>query len=181
MKKNISTLQAMIPQGTSIHEFIRTQGKLFDQRFGSIMPEVVEITLIFDSLEDAHEFYNEIKYNSKYQSLYTIRTDRYNPHQLIVSGSATLYDYFGTREPNLLTVSRVFGISFKVDYVQPMSGIVFTGEVVEGELLGRQCIIEVSTVLPELALGGLRYIARDLDQFDSLLTRLYSVEGQRIL
>lgn len=181
MKKQTSTLAAMIPQGTSIHEFITSQGKLFDQRFGSIMPEVVAITLIFDSLQDAHEFYNEVRYSSKYQTLYTIKTDRYNPLQLHVSGSETLYDYFGTREPNLLTVSRVLGLSYKVEYVQPMSGIVFNGEVVQGELLGRQCIIEVSNIIPELALGGLRYIARDLDQFDALLTRLYAVEGQRIL
>lgn len=181
MKKNTSTLQAMVPQGTSIQEFIKNQAQQFDRRFGSIMSGDVEVTLIFKSIEDAHEFYNEIRYNKIYHNLYTAKTDRFNPLQLHVTGSETLFDYFGTREPNLLTVSRVTGISFKVDYVQSMSGIVFTGEVIEGELLGRHCIIEVSDILPELALGGLRYIARDFDQFDALLTRLYTVNGQRIL
>lgn len=95
-----------------------------------------------------------------------------------MSGSETLFDYFGTREPNLLTVSRVLEIDFKIDYVQAMTSIVFTGEVVRGELLGRHCIIEFSDVLPELSLGGLRYIARDMDQFDALLTRVYCVEGE---
>lgn len=178
MKKQTSTLLALVPNGTSFQEFISHQGKRFDSRFGNIMSDEVEITLMFDTSSDAFEFYNEIRFTPKYQALYTIKTVSDNPCHLIVSGSETLFDYFGTREPNLLTASRVLEIDFKIDYVQAMTSIVFTGEVVRGELLGRHCIIEFSDVLPELSLGGLRYIARDMDQFDALLTRVYCVEGE---
>lgn len=181
MKKITSSIVELMPKNTSLQEFIARQARNFDNRFGAIMPKEVEIELEFECQDDAHEFYNEVRYNAKYAQMYTLKTNRHNPLKLWVSGSTTLFDYFGTREPNLLTVSRVLDIGFKIDYIQAMSGIVFTGEVVRGELLGRHCIIEVSDILPELALGGLRYIAKNMDEFDALLTRVYCVQGQRIV
>ena len=181
MKKYTSTIQALVPQGTSISDFIQKQGMKFDERFGQVMSENVAITLTFSSSYDATEFYNEVKFNLKYKSLYTILTVEDDSCSLIVSGSETLFDYFGTREPNLLTVSRNLNIDFTVDFVQDKTGIVFTGQVINGELLGRHCLIEVSNILPELSLGGLRYIARDFEQFDALLTRVYCIDGQKLL
>lgn len=71
MKKQTSTLLALVPNGTSLQEFITHQGKRFDSRFGNIMSDEVEITLIFDTSSDAFQFYNEIRFTPKYQALYT--------------------------------------------------------------------------------------------------------------
>lgn len=183
MKKNHLSLDALIKKEGSItlNQMFETNKEKFKQRFGFEMANEVTIELTFESSFEATLFYQEIKQNPRYSQQYTVKTHPYHVSVLIVSGATTLFDYFGTVEPNLLTLSRQNQIDFKVDYVQPFSNIVFTGEIVQGELLGRHCIVQVSDVLPELSLAGLPLIGSNRAEFDALLTRIFNVESTRLL
>lgn len=153
--------------------------KKFEERFGIPFQKDIEVSLEFENFMDSNDFYQEIKYNIKYNEFKVSTTDKSNV--LTVSGAQTLFDYFGTVEPNLLTASRDLGIRFEIMFTQNYSATVFTGTVIAGELLSRQCIVEVSDVLPELTLAGLGQIAQSVQEFDLLLTRIYSVEGVNLL
>lgn len=183
MKKTKVSLDALLKKDTCVtlgHMVKKNQVK-FESRFGFSMDLDVKVTLNFDHSRDAQTFYSEVKYNQKYADQYNVTTHPYDSSKVIVSGAETLFDYFGTREPNLLTLSREQGIDFKIDYLQEYSGIVFKGEVIQGELLGRHCLVEVSDILPEIAIAGLHYIARTHGEFDALLTRIFKVESVVIL
>ena len=183
MKKTILSFDALLEKEESLtlsHMFQQNDAK-FQDRFGFKMDGNVKVTLEFEDTYDAQTFYTEIKHNPKYAQQYKVETHPYDICKLMVSGASTLYDYFGTREPNLLTLSRQNHIDFKIDYVQDFSNIVFTGEVIQGELLGRHCLVQVSDVLPELSLAGLKYIGRTRAEFDALLTRIFSVESVSIV
>ena len=164
---------------TNIDDLLIRSNDDFKERFGMNFSEKISVELKFESFQDANEFYQELTYNTSYKE-YTVKTSN-QANVLTVYGAKTLFEYFGTKEPNLLTVSRDLNISFDIHFVQSYSGTVFTGSVVSGELLSRQCIIEVSDVLPELTLAGLSQIAKSIKEFDLLLTRLYSVEGVSLI
>ncbi|CAM3671154.1 hypothetical protein ERUR111494_06265 [Erysipelothrix urinaevulpis] len=164
---------------TNIEGLIKYNQNKFHERFGMEFQDDIDVELNFETFRDANDFYQELKYNSKYSDFSVFTT--HSPNKLIISGAKTLFDYFGTREPNLLTLSRDLGIRFEILFNQDYSGSIFTGSVVSGELLSRQLIIEVSEVLPELSLAGLGQIAKTLSEFDLLLTRIYSVEGVRLI
>lgn len=179
MKKTKLSFDAMLRQedSLSLNHLFNQYDMKFEQRFGFKMPSDVNVTLEFESSFDAQLFYTEVRHNMKYAEQYTVTTHPYDVTKLRVGGAPTLFDYFGTREPNLLTLSRENNINFKIDYVQEYSNIVFTGEVIEGELLGRHCLVQVSDVLPELSLAGLQYIGRTRSEFETLLTRIFKVES----
>ncbi|QIK70534.1 hypothetical protein G7062_09555 [Erysipelothrix sp. HDW6C] len=168
-------------KGNDVASFIHNQNLRFSERFGLNYSDDVSVTLTFESDRDAIDFYNEVRFNEDYAQEYTVKTSPFHSKDLLLSGAQTLYDYFGSREPNLLTVSRDLNINFAIEFVQDYSGTTFTGAVRRGELLSRQCIIEVSDILPELSLGGLRQIGRNQREFDDLLTRCYIVKGATIL
>ncbi|MEG0328220.1 MAG: hypothetical protein RR565_09480 [Erysipelothrix sp.] len=172
---------AMNLKGNDVTSFINNQSHRFTERFGLSFSDTVQVTLRFEDAHDAQEFYNELRYNQTYSLDYTVTTSRFNACELIVDGAETLYDYFGSREPNLLTVSRDLKLNFEIIYNQEYTGIEFTGMVHRGELLSRQCVVEVASVIPELSLGGLSKIAREASEFDDLLTRCYIVKGTPLL
>ena len=99
----------------------------------------------------------------------------------MVSGQKTLFDYLGSREPNLLTLSRDLNIDFEVKFVQVYSGTAFNGNLVNGELLGRQCLVEVNELVPELSLGLLFQIGNDEQEFELLLTRIIPFQSVLIV
>lgn len=181
MKKGYNLKDLMISmKGNNVSSFINDQALRFTERFGLAFEECVSVTLKFESSQDANDFYNELKFNSHYAKDYTVTTSNRGSYYLTVTGAETLYDYFGSTEPNLLTVSRDLGLNFEIYFTQTYTGTEFTGAVHRGELLSRQCIVEVSNIIPELTLGGLHQIARDEAEFNDLLTRCYLVEGQTI-
>lgn len=159
--------------------FLLNYNKKFEERFGLSFNQEIEVKLEFSSFMDANDFYQEVRYNPAYHEFQVRTTDKDN--ELIVSGAPTLFDYFGTVEPNLLTVSRDLDIRFEIIFVQSYSATVFTGTVIGGELLSRQCIVQVSDVLPELSLAGLGQIAESVKDFDLLLTRIYTIKGVNLL
>ena len=57
----------------------------------------------------------------------------------------------------------------------------FTGKVVNGELLARQCLVEVNDVIPALTLGLLNQIGKTTEEFDLLLTRIIPFKSNTIL
>ena len=164
---------------TDLSSFFKMYNKRFEERFGMPFDQDIEVRLEFANFMDASDFYQELRYNRAYREFKVTTTK--DPKALLVSGAKTLFDYFGTVEPNLLTVSRDLGIRFEIFYQQTYSAITFTGTVISGELLSRQCIVEVSTVLPELSLAGLGQIARSEKDFDLLLTRIYPIKGVSLL
>lgn len=181
MKQGYSIYELMIKmKGNDITSFITNQNLKFSERFGLKFNETVQVTLTFESAYDAYAFYNELKFNRSYNLDFTVRTDPYDATKLKVDGAQTLFDYFGSREPNLLTLSRNLGVNFAIEFVQEYTGTKFVGNVQHGELLSRQCIIEISNILPELSLGGIIQIGRNQDEFDDLLTRCYIVKGKGI-
>lgn len=181
MTKGYSMYELMnIMKGNDITTFINDQNHRFLERFGCTFDETVSVTLTFDNGYDAYEFYNDLKFNKTYNLDYHVRTDANDAKKLHVDGADTLFDYFGSREPNLLTLSRNLNINFSIEFIQKYTGTKFAGYVQSGELLSRQCIIEVSTMIPEFTLGGLIQIGRNQDEFDDLLTRCYFVKGQAI-
>lgn len=183
MKKTIIEIDVLLKEEDTLTLGHLFQGydERFQARFGFKMSDHVEVTLEFEDHWDAQTFYTEIKHNPKYAQQYQVITHPYDVCKLMVSGAPTLFDYFGTREPNLLTLSRQNRIDFKIDFRQEFTNIVFTGEVVQGELLGRHCIVQVAQALPELTLAGMKYIGRSKAEFDSLLTRIFRVESDVIV
>ncbi|AMC94271.1 hypothetical protein AOC36_09855 [Erysipelothrix larvae] len=168
-------------QMDDIQELMRQSKLQFTKRFGLEFSKDISVTLVFETSYDANDFYNEIRFNKAYSMLYRVAFNTSKANSLIVSGQATLFDYFGTNEPNLLTASRDLGLQFTIDFVQDYTGSTFKGSVMNGELLARQCIVEVSSVLPELTLGGLCQIAGSFEEFDLLLTRIYTVRSEALL
>lgn len=180
MMKNYSVVDYVNSVGgRDVESFMYNASKSFEKLFGSVTNNI-EIELVFECQRDAIDMYQEVKFNSRYRSLYTVRSSE-NGISLLVSGKDCLFDYIGSVEPNLLTLSRDLGISFKVNYRQEFSGTVFTGDVIGGELLSRQCIVSVSDVLPELSLGLLNKIGKDANELDLLLTRIIKVKAETIL
>lgn len=164
---------------SNLTSFFKMHHQRFEERFGMAFDQDIQVRLEFANFMDASDFYQELRYNMAYHEFKVTTTE--NPNALLVSGAQTLFDYFGTVEPNLLTVSRDLGIRFEIFYQQSYSAITFTGTVIAGELLSRQCIVEVSNVLPELSLAGLGQIARSEKDFDLLLTRIYPIKGVNLL
>lgn len=163
-----------------LQELSQIAKRRFQKRFENRLEEEVKVELIFTDYEAMFIAYNELRYNPDYNRQYKVSTD---PHasRLYVYGAKTLFDYFGTREPNLLTLSRNNKLKFKVEYLQEYSGIIFNGEVHYGELLGRNCLIELSFALPELALAGIAKIGHNSDELNTLLTRIYLCESEVIV
>lgn len=181
IKNNYSIVELMKEMKVIHLEELLSRNELgFINKFGMVHTDKIEVRLIMESENKAHQVYNEVKYNPKYSSKYSVRTDSASTQSLYVSGSSTLFDYFGTKEPNILTLSRELGMIFKIEYQQEYSGIIFNGEVMYGELLARNTHIEVNMDLPELTLGGLRKIAHKIEEFDILLTRFYNYQTQVI-
>lgn len=181
MKQGYSIYELMIKmKGNDITSFINDQATRFTERFGCSFEETVGVELIFETAYDAYEFYNDLKFNRKYNLDFKVYTDKMDARRLHVDGAQTLFDYFGSREPNLLTLSRNLGVNFTIEFVQKYTGTKFVGNVQHGELLSRQCVIEISNILPEFSLGGIGQIGRNQDEFDDLLTRCYIVEGKGI-
>lgn len=177
MTKGYSIYELMLKmKGNDITTFIKDQNTQFLERFGCAFDETVAVTLEFATAHDAYAFYNELKFNRDYNQEYTVRTNAHDARKLVVDGAQALFDYFGSREPNLLTLSRNLKVDFTIEFVQKYTATTFTGSVRSGELLSRQCIIEVSALLPELTLGGIHQIGRNQDEFDDLLTRCYIVK-----
>ena len=151
----------------------------FEKRFGLVVDSEIEVELTFDSYRDATDFYQEVKYNPTYAMYAVSTTDHVS--KLRLRGNGTLFDLFGSREPNILTISRNLEITLHVSYTQPYSGHVFTGDVVNGELLSRHLLIEVNAVVPELALGSLGQFASTEQEFETLLTRIYYAKAVSLL
>ncbi len=179
MKKRMMSLDGFVDAvgSHSLVHLMSDYGLRFEKRFGFEMHDQVEVELLFENVYDAQDFYLEVKHNKDYASQYKVRTCMKDSKVIFVSGAKTLFDYFGTKEPNLLTISRNHECNFKINYVQQYSGTLFTGEVIQGELLGRHCLVEVSTLIPELSLAGLKFIASTRKEFESLLTRVSCVES----
>lgn len=155
----------------NLNQLINDQKQQFKARFKLEASNTLEVEIAFLDTYDTNAFYQEIKFNPAYQALYAVRYHNFKPNTLIVSGGTTLFDYFGSREPNLLTLSRDLKVQLKIEYIQPYTGVQFFGEVIYGELLSRHCIVEVSALIPELGLGCLHQIGSSIEEFDLLLTR----------
>lgn len=182
MKKGYSVKDLMLAMdGKDLATFMHEQESQFQSRFDVSFKQGVEVELKFTDSIDARDFYQELRFNPVYGLDYSVKTVAYDETRILVKGAPTLFDYFGTREPNLLTLSRDLNLDFDVTFVQEFTGVVFTGKVNHGELLSRQCILEVSDLLPELTLGGLSQIARSEFEFDTLLTRAYIMNSSRIV
>lgn len=167
--------------GASVKEVLHHQKTLFIEKFNQKPEKMIELEVIFESSYEMTEFYQEIKTSRNYNTLFKVKTHLFKPLTLLVSGKETLFDYLGSVEPNLLTLSRNLDIDFKVKFVQSYSGTVFKGSVVNGELLSRQCLVEVSDVLPELSLGLLSQIGTSAHELDLLLTRIIPSKAKVIL
>lgn len=152
----------------------------FEQKFNVQFERYIEVKLLFKEELDAQSFYNELKLNKTAYGHYDVRSaDKVNT--LYVSGAETLFEFFGDEEPNLLTASRDLDVDFEIEYRQKYTGIQFTATVIAGELLSRHCVVEYSDILPELSLGGLHQIGKNLNEFELLLTRIYPVKERVIL
>ncbi|NLW15937.1 MAG: hypothetical protein GX038_06755 [Erysipelothrix sp.] len=182
MKKSYSVLEYVqaFSKGT-VEGLLAYQQVKFEARFQTQASDNIEIEVYFDSSYEMTDFYNELKYIPAYRALYTVKHHMHKDLCLVVSGKETLFDYLGSREPNLLTVSRNLDIDFKIKFKQKYSGTSFKGSVVNGELLSRQCLVEVNNLLPELSLGMLNQIGKTGEELDLLLTRIITVPTITIL
>lgn len=155
--------------------------KKFEKRFNTTVSADITLEVSFNDSLDMTQFYQELKYHRAFSGLYTVETHSHKELTLNVSGKKTLFDYLGSKEPNLLTISRTLNIDFKVRFRQAYSGTDFFGHIISGELLSRQCIVEVSPILPELSLGLLKQIGESAKELDLLLTRIIPVQTISIL
>ncbi len=177
----------------SVHEFaqknkegnvdalLKHYKEKFEKRFNTSVEKHITLNISFEDSLDMTQFYQELRYHRAFKELYTVKTHPSKSLTLLVSGKETLFDYLGSKEPNLLTISRMLGIDFKVSFKQAYSGTDFEGTVISGELLSRQCIVEVSPLLPELSLGLLNQIGQSAQELELLLTRIIPVEAVSIL
>lgn len=182
MKKSYSVQEFVDKKyNASVKEVLKFNAHLFEERFNQKLGDEIELEVVFETSYDMTQFYQEIKTSRNYNTLFKVKTHLFKPLTLLVSGKETLFDYLGSVEPNLLTLSRNLNIDFEVEFVQSFSGTVFKGHVVNGELLSRQCLVEVSDVLPELSLGLLSQIGESAQELDLLLTRIIPAQTQVIL
>lgn len=182
MKKSYSVKEFVSSYGSvGFDQFLKRQSDRFEQTFGKTISENIEIELIFLNNYEMTHAYQEFRFNRDFSKIYTVRYHQYKENTLVVSGQKTLFDYLGSREPNLLTLSRDLNIDFEVKFVQVYSGTAFNGNVVNGELLGRQCLVEVNELVPELSLGLLFQIGNDEQEFELLLTRIIPFQSVLIV
>lgn len=165
----------------SIHPFLMEQRHKFERTFGILVSQSIEIELILHTNTEMIDVYQELRFNPRFSKLYTVKHHPSQNLTLLVSGQDTLFDYLGSKEPNLLTLSRMLGVDFKVVFVQSFSNTSFKGEVVQGELLGRQCLVAVNNMVPELSLGLLNQIGSDEVELELLLTRIIPFQTETIL
>lgn len=165
----------------SVEKVLKAYKRQFERTFNQESGEFITLDITFSDSLDMTQFYQELKYNDIFNKLYSVRAHKTQDMTLQVTGKSTLFDYLGSKEPNLLTISRSLKIDFKVQFKQAYSGTDFFGHVVNGELLSRQCIVEVSDLLPELSLGLLSQIGETQNELDLLLTRIIFVPAVSIL
>lgn len=165
----------------AINPFLNEHRQKFERTFGVAVSASTEIELIVKNNEAMIDVYQELRFNPKFSKLYTVKHHPTQELTLLISGQKTLFDYLGSKEPNLLTLSRLLEIDFEVVYVQNYSNTSFKGEVVQGELLGRQCLVAVNNIVPELSLGLLNQIGSDEVELELLLTRIIPFQTETIL
>lgn len=166
---------------STLDELLKDQRRDFTKLFGFNPETPIELELKFQSMSEMIDAYNELKFTTKFNTLYKLHHHAYKDFTLVVSGQETLFDYLGSNEPNLLTLSRITGVDFDVYFEQSYTGTQFTGKVVNGELLARQCLVEVNDVIPALTLGLLNQIGKTTEEFDLLLTRIIPFKSNTIL
>lgn len=182
MMKSYSVVEyAQVTYNKDVDTVLNFYQRKFESKFNKDIKENITLDITFDNALDMTQFYQELKYHRAFIGLYTVTTHPTQDLTLLVSGKKTLFDYLGSKEPNLLTISRTLGIDFKVRFRQKYSGTDFKGHIIGGELLSRQCIVEVNNTLPELSLGLLKQIGESTKELDLLLTRIIPVPTINIL
>ncbi|HZJ87251.1 MAG TPA: hypothetical protein VFC75_03410 [Erysipelothrix sp.] len=165
----------------SVGELLDVYEAKFSARFSNTMKTYIELEIKFENSYDETSFYQALSTDPMYTKLYTVKTHPIKNKTLIVSGKESLFDFLGSKEPNLLTLSRNLGIDFNVSFTQSYSSTSFTGSVINGELLSRQCIVEYNEVLPELSLGLLFQIGKTSEELDLLLTRIIPTQTEVLI
>lgn len=182
MRKSYSVKEfAKDKKDLSVQEMLNFYEQQFEKRFLMDVKKYIELEVSFESGLDETSFYQALKTDPIYQKLYTVKTHPLKSYTLIVSGRESLFDFLGSKEPNLLTLSRVLGIDFNVYFKQSFSSTQFKGSVIQGELLSRQCIVEVNQTLPELSLGLLSQIGQTSEELDLLLTRIIPTQTEILI
>lgn len=150
----------------NIETLIKKEKDVYHQLFETTRKE--EIQLIFDSAEQAAQFYYDMKYS--YYALDSIQavTDTQDSCSIRCFVEGSVIDYFHPYAPGFLTYSQNTKLNFRIRYDQSFTNSVLEADVMDGQLKHIRCKINFFQSLPQLSLGTLHHFIQSEEDIQRL-------------
>lgn len=166
---NITHLVSHMIQAHSdknIKTLVKKEQDVYQQLFETTKKE--EIQLIFDSTEQAAQFFYDMKYS--YYTLDTIKvfTDPTDNCSIHCAVEGSVIDYFHPYAPGFLTYSQNTKLNFRIRYDQSFTNSVLEADVIDGQLKHIRCKINYFQSLPQLSLGNLHHFIQSEEDIQLL-------------
>ncbi len=167
-------------QYDDLSELIRLQHGTFQKFFKTSMVLNEEVTLVFETKQDAINFYMDCHYGKQILKNVGVYYDLSNENQLILRPVLNVIGLIDSRQPGLVEVSKTLAINFKLEYTQAFTNNTLSLYIHQGQILNPECHVYISDTLPYLSLGRLNKIIRNEYDFRRLNTTLHVVESESI-
>ncbi len=167
-------------QYDDLSELIRLQHGTFQKFFKTSMVLNEEVTLVFETKQDAINFYMDCHYGKQILKNVGVYYDLLNENQLILRPVLNVIGLIDSRQPGLVEVSKNLSINFKLEYTQAFTNNTLSLYIHQGQILNPECHVYISDTLPYLSLGRLNKIIRNEYDFRRLNTTLHVVESESI-
>lgn len=167
-------------QYDDLSELIRLQHGTFQKFFKTSMVLNEEVTLVFETKQDAINFYMDCHYGKQILKNVGVYYDLSNENQLILRPVLNVIGLIDSRQPGLVEVSKNLSINFKLEYTQAFTNNTLSLYIHQGQILNPECHVYISDTLPYLSLGRLNKIIRNEYDFRRLNTTLHVVESESI-
>lgn len=167
-------------QYDDLSELIYLQHKVFKTLFSTLEVLNEEVTLIFETKQDAINFYMDCHYGKQLLKGVGVYYDLYNENQLILKPVLNVISLIDSRTPGLREISENLKINFKLEYIQAFSNTTLSLYIQQGQILSPQCDVYISKKLPYLSLGRLNKIIRNEYDFMRLNTHIHLVESESL-
>ena len=167
-------------QYDDLSELIRLQHGTFQKFFKTSMVLNEEVTLVFETKQDAINFYMDCHYGKQILKNVGVYYDLSNENQLILRPVLNVIGLIDSRQPGLVEVSKTLAINSKLEYTQAFTNNTLSLYIHQGQILNPECHVYISDTLPYLSLGRLNKIIRNEYDFRRLNTTLHVVESESI-
>ncbi len=167
-------------QYEDLSELISLQHSTYQKFFQSAMVLNEEVTLVFETKQDAINFYMDCHYGKQILRNVGVYYDLYNENQLILRPVLNVIGLIDSRQPGLVEISKHLDINFKLEYNQAFTNNTLSLYIHQGQIVNPECHVYISDTLPYLSLGRLNKIIRNEYDFKRLNTTLHVVESEAI-